>query len=140
MKTLCTLILSVLLISLSSCDYYSKKPECTNKDSFFDNNDPMTETYQEKVKDVLKITIPEDFRYFFKTFTGDNNEYLMVNMRNDEYCFDAKILVENWDKLAGMRKKNGKSYPEELYNLKWKLEKSGESENIVYLDMNKIID
>ncbi len=140
MKTLTKLFLSVFIISLTSCNHFKDKPECINKDSFFDNNDPMTETYQEKVKEVLKITTPNDFRYFFVTFTGDNNEYLMVNMRNNEYCFDAKILVENWDKLAGMREKKGRSYPEELHNLKWKLEKSGGSENIVYLDMNKIID
>lgn len=140
MKNLTTLILSFLLLSLSSCDYVSEKPEYTNKDSYFDKNDPMTKTYQDKVKEVLKNTTADDFRYFFKTFTGDSNEYLIVNMRNDEYCFDAKMLVKNWDKLAGMRGKNGKSYPEELYNLKWELEKSGESENLVYLDMNKIID
>lgn len=140
MKTLTKLVLSVLIISLSSCSYLKDKPECSNKDKFFDNNDPLTELYQDKVKEVLRARTADDFRYFFKTFTGDNNEFLMVNMRNDDYCFDAKILVRNWDKLAGMRAKNGTSYPEELYNLKWKLEKSGELENIIYLDMNKVID
>lgn len=61
-------------------------------------------------------------------------------MRNDKYCFDAKLLVENWDKLVGMREKNGQSYPEELYNLDWSLEKPNEDEILFYVDMNTIID
>lgn len=140
MKTSTNLLFTILLICLTSCNYFSAKPECNNMDKFFDENDPMTEEYQLKVIEVLKLNSPVDFRYFFKTFSGESNEFLIVNMRNDEYCFDAKILVKNWGKLAGMREKNGQSYPEKLYNLDWSLEKPNEDEILVYVDMNTIID
>lgn len=65
---------------------------------------------------------------------------MMVNMRNDSRCFDARMLVTNWDKLEGMRRTNGLSYPEELYNVTWELKESSESDELVFLDMNSIID
>ncbi len=122
------------------CDFpehfFSKKPECVNADQYFGSHTSLTEEYQKKVRDVLKNSTPENFRYFFLSFIGEQKNYMMVNVRNDRYCFDAKILVNNWDKLAGMRRTNGKSYPTELYDLTWVIK----NEEIVFIAMHNIID
>ena len=43
-------------------------------------------------------------------------------------------------KLAGMKRTNGVSYPEELYDLKWSLETLNGKPVILYHDMHRIID
>jgi hypothetical protein len=136
MKNYITLLLGfAILISCSA-----PRPECVNKEKYFDTNTYESQEYQNKVINILHNDSPEYYRYFFVTFTGDDNDYLVVNMRNDKNCFDAKILVTDWTKLAGMRKVNGKAYPKELHDLTWSLIRTKESWKILYGDMRTIRD
>jgi hypothetical protein len=139
-RTTKILLLFYFVALLQSCSYFSKKPDCVNSDPFFDSGISLSEEYQQRVRDILEDTSPDKFRYFFVTFDGKDREYLVVNMRNDQYCFDARLVVSNWDKLAGMRAVNGKSYPEELHNLKWEISDVGGKEEINFIDMNPIVD
>jgi hypothetical protein len=90
---------------------------------------------------MLQHKKPLDFRYFFKRFESEGNiTFMIINFRNSEFCFDVKMLVNKWDKLAGMKRTNGVSYPKELIDLQWKV-KSINGVNVVeYMDMRKIID
>ena len=130
------LIFIITLISFSSCDfpehYFTPEPECISQ-----NTDDLKNANQKTLIEKLENKTPNDFRYFFKTFEEEGNQIFMItNFRNDESCFDIKILVDRWDKLAGMKRTNRKSYPKELFDLKWKIEES----TIKYIDMHKIID
>lgn len=87
---------------------------------------------------ILEESKPKDFRYYFMTFLAEGNtEYMLIQFRNEEYCIDVKLRVQNWEKLKGMKKVNGKSYPKELYDLQWTIGSAG---SINYVDMNPIID
>lgn len=131
-------LFAVLLIS--SCELMPPPPECVETDPFEDL-DPNSNEYQSAAIFHLEVSQPESFRYFFKTFVEEKaGTYMWLNFRNDTQCFDVKMLVEKWDKLAGMRKVNGKSYPKELVNLKWTIETIEGNKTVVYQEMNTIID
>ncbi len=137
---------SICLFSLfESCDfpkhYFEPKPDCLNSLDYFNTADPRTPAYQSKALDLLRKHKPHDFRYFFKTFIEEGqNVYMITNFRNMEHCFDVKVLVQNWDKLTGMRRANGKSYPNELYDLEWTIISNNGKQEVLYHDMHDIID
>lgn len=142
-----TLLATLVLLTFSSCDlpehYFEPKPECHNSLDFFDTNaaDAQSTAYQTKAINLLRDKKPHQFRYFFKTFLEEKrNTYMLTNFRNEVHCFDVKILVEDWTKLAGMRRTNGKSYPKELYNLKWEITNINGKQEVLYIDMHDIID
>jgi len=140
MKNQQILILIITLISIGSCDfpeyYFTSEPECKSE-----NTDDLKEENQKILIEQLKSKTPSDFRYYFKTFEEEgNNTFMITNFRNEDSCFDIKILVEKWDKLAGMKRTNGYSYPKELFDLKWELIMNNEKEIVKYIDMHKIID
>ena len=129
-----------MLIFIPSCDfpehYFKSEPECKS-----DTSNDLKEENQKLSVAKLKDKAPTDYRYFFKTFQEEGiNTFMITNFRNDESCFDVKVLVDKWDKLAGMKRTNGKSYPRELYDLKWEIKSINGSETVKYIDMHKIID
>ena len=126
--------LVVLLIGLSlySCDfpdyYWKKMPEC--KVEIAVNHVSYLERYR-----------PEDFRYSFITFIQEDEEIIMhTKFVSENGCITVPILVEKWDKLEGMLKANGESYPKELYKLHWSLQDRDGRTFVVYEDMHRIID
>ncbi len=120
--------------------YFSEKPACF-EDPALQGIPTGSGEYMDRVLAILTVSEPSDFRYFFETFesSGQDN-YLVVNLRNGKHCFDARMLVDRWDKLEGMKRTNGLSYPEELYGLKWKIAERNGRREIIYLDMRDIID
>lgn len=121
--------------------YFSSKPTCNSDDPIFEEQTYDSEDYQNKVLQILATSTPEQFRYFRKTFLFENGaDYLVTNFRNDLLCFDVKMRLADLGKLAGMKRTNGRSYPLELYDLKWSLEKRNGKTEIVYIDMHRIID
>ncbi len=126
-----------VVLGICSCELYGPVPECVTPTEISQLN-YADKVYVERVTSYLKKSNPSDYRYFFKTFLeGDNQTMMLTNFRNDSTCFDVLILVEDWSKLGGMRKVNGKSYPKELRKLEWRIT---ENNVIVYHDMGRIID
>jgi len=139
------IILGLLLFSIVACDfpehYFTPQPECVHKIEFSNAPNSESEAYQTLILEHVKDKNPENFRYFFKTFIDENNAtYMMVNFRSDDMCFDIKMLVQKWDKMAGMKRVNGRAYPPELYDLKWEVRIVDGKARVVYIDMHKIID
>ena len=130
----------LLCLMLHSCELNPPPPKCIESEEF-NVEESYSDAYQAKVLSLIETALPHDFRYFFKTFFEENNKtYMMLNFRNKWHCFDVKVLVNNWDKLGGMRKVNGKAYPKELVKLKWSIEEIDGKKEVVYKDMNTIID
>ncbi len=103
--------------------------------------DLTPEAYEQTVLSTLANKKPSDFRYFFQTFLQqDGNDYLVVNIRNKNLCFNAKMRIEKWDKLSSMKRTNGVSYPKELYDLDWKIEQRKGHDELIYKNMHVIID
>jgi hypothetical protein len=147
-KSLIFSLLGITVLSLAAFislpkAYFQPKPACTHavSENLLHATNTFTPEYQKEVRSILETNKPGDFRYFFKTFLqqGETN-YILVNLRNDQYCFDALMMVDRWDKLGGMKRTNGVSYPEEIYELKWKIAEKNGKQLIVYQDMHPIID
>ena len=136
------MIFPLLLVGFLICrfvifvpkNYWKAPPECSNPQTF-DYDRPGT-IHLSTLHEELKSKSPEDYRYFFKTFLEEDKIYMVVNFRNEQECFDVKMLVDKWDKLAGMRWANGKSYPKELHDLEWTVKNN----EITYVDMHDIIE
>lgn len=134
-----------LLLLLMACDFpehfFSQPPKCIQHASFSKFDDANNPTYQKLVVEKLEDRTPKEFRYFFKTFLTENQQiYMLTNFRNKNNCFDVKLKVDTLGKLAGMYRVNGKSYPNELYNLKWTKRGTHEQTELIYIDMHDIID
>lgn len=130
----------LLIFSFCSCDlpkhYFSSAPECNS-----DTTNDLDQENQQLLINKLKNKTPEDYRYFFKTFKEEEKFiYMITNFRSNESCFNVKILVDKWDKLAGMKRTNGHSYPIELYDLTWEIKSITGKETVRYIDMHRIID
>ena len=133
-------LIGTLLCFLYSCELNGPPPKCVES-TRFNHLDPNSAEYEKEVHSLLEFSLPGDYRYFFKTFFDRNDStYMKVNFRTTDFCFDVDMLVENWDKLGGMKKVNGKSYPSELNNLKWLIQEHDGQKIVVYIDMDTIID
>jgi len=135
----------IFLSTFNSCDfpehYFEPKPECNNSVDYFNTADSGSPEYQAMAISILRDHQPAYFRYFFKTFLDEQqNVYMLMNFRGKEHCFEIKVLVDNWDKLNGMYHANGKSYPNELYDLEWSIITVNGKQEVYYIDMHDIID
>ena len=106
MKIITLLLINLLVFSLISCDlpdhYFDATPACITE-----NSADLTIENQLELIASLRKKQPNDFRYFFKTFIEEERHtYMITNFRNEVACFDMKILVDKWDKLAGMKRTN----------------------------------
>lgn len=135
-----TIFIILVTLAISGCELNSPKPNC-NIPTVLAELEFGTDEYKAITAQYMRTSKPEDYRYFFKNFhENDNQTFMTTNFRNATKCFDIDILVDDSEKLAGMKRTNGVSYPSELINLKWKiLEKDGNI-TIVYEDMNWIQD
>jgi len=125
---------------LTSCELMPPPPDCVISIEF-ENLPPGSKAYISEVMLLLEKTGPEDYRYFFITFLEEKEgTFMLVNFRNEKSCFDVKMYVDKWDKLAGMKKVNGKAYPKELVNLQWYIKDNNGVQSLVYQEMNTIID
>jgi hypothetical protein len=119
-------------------NYFSDVPECR---ALTVVGDELSTANQQRFRDLLEAQSPQDFRYFFQTFLEENGHtYMVTNFRNEAACFNVKMLVTQWNKLGGMLRTNGQSYPEELYGLQWEIKRVNGAEEVVYADMRSIID
>ncbi|MFK7808145.1 MAG: hypothetical protein AB8F74_10135 [Saprospiraceae bacterium] len=131
------LLITTLIIANNFPEHYFKaKLECVSN-----SDNDLQPAVQQQLITQLKSKQPSDFRYFFKTFDEEGEQTFMItSFRNEATCFNVKVLVEQWNKLGGMRRTNGKAYPKELYDLKWEVKEIDGKEVVYYLDMHRIID
>ncbi len=140
-----SILFILVLVGFTTCDlpehYFESAPECVEQTQFADLGEPTSPDYQAQVLSLLETKVTSDFRYFFKTFLEeDGKSYMLTNFRNKEACFDVKVLVERWDKLAGMKRTNGDYYPNELHDVQWEIQEAEGKRQVIYIDMHRIID
>ena len=137
------LLLLLLLRGSTACDlpehYFAEVPVCQQTPEGVEGDSLLSDKNQRVFRELLKNQSPKDYRYFFRTFL-EAEPWLVVEFRSDSLCFPIKLRVEKWDKLGGMRRTNGRSYPRELYDLRWTIESRNGREVVLYQDMHRIID
>jgi hypothetical protein len=136
--------LSILKITLISC--IVALTACNNvkvntSDSVFEKFSPTTKEYKNELATKLKSN-PEGLLYTFNKFVeNDGKEYLDIQVRGDDFEATGLVLVNNWNKLEGIRRTKGQSYETaELRGLKLVIQENPLGANLVYNDLEKIVD
>lgn len=102
---------------------------------------PATREYKDELATRLK-TNPESLHYTFNKFVENNgNEYLDIQIKGENFKATGLVLVMNWHKLERIKATKGKGYSgAELKGLKLNIEENSSGANLVYKDLEKIVD
>lgn len=126
-------------------DVFTEKLDCIkgadNQFIGYSDTNYFEDSYQEKARELLLNKSIAEYRYIFQTFVDEGPKtYMYVKFIGQSGCFTAKMLVNKWDRLEGIKRTNGVSWPSELYDLEWVVEDINGVEELIYVDMHKIID
>ena len=136
--------LSILKITLFSC--ILTLTACDNakegtSNSVFEKFSPTTKEYKNELATKLKSN-PQGLHYTFNKFVENNGkEYLDIQVKGNDFKATALVLVNNWNKIEGIKRTKGQSYSgAELKGLKLDIEENATGSNLVYNDLEKIVD
>lgn len=138
MKRIKNIALSALLITVVSCGK-TEKPKKTGYD--FENEDPKSEIYKEKLADYIK-THKDGLSYYFDGYTNkDGQHYVDLTIEGD---INAKTVIKvnkPEGELADIIKVEGKSYHgAEFKNLQLDFIKDSLNSEFIYIGSDDIVD
>lgn len=130
-----TLIFCV--IALAACNNASTN----TSNSVFEKFSPTTKEYKNELATKVKSN-PKGLQYTFKKLVeNDGKDYLDVEVIGNNFKATGLVLVNSWNKLEGIKRTKGKSYSgAEMRGLKLDIEENSSGANLVYNDLEKIID
>lgn len=138
MKQAILISFSIVLI-LSACD----KPDCESANPIFSEYGPSSPEYKKELITQLKSMSAEELSYWFEGYVEeDGKEYLQVNIQRDDICAQGLVKVETWtEEIANIKRVKGKSYRgAKLRGLSFTIEESSDGMELVYKDLERIID
>ncbi|MEO0585031.1 MAG: hypothetical protein AAF135_22655 [Bacteroidota bacterium] len=122
-------------------EYFLPVPDCEVTSEHALLSDPGSLIYQENARRILSQHQPQDFRYFFENFEiAGPHEYVMMNVRNDEYCFSIRMRIMHWGNLTPLLSKSSYRYSRELLRVKWKILDEGGKQEVYFIEMHELID
>jgi len=136
LSTLKNTLISCIL-AFTACN--NAKDNTSN--SIFEKFSPATKEYKNELATKLKSN-PVELHYTFNKLVENNGkEYLDVEIKGNDFKATGLILVNNWTKLEGIKKTKGLSYSgAELRGLKLNIEESPAGANLIYNDLEEIVD
>ena len=125
------------IVALTACT--NVKDDTSN--SVFKQFSPTTKEYKNELAAKLKSN-PTELHYTFnKLVEKDGKEYLDIEVKGDDFKAIGHVLVNNWRKLEGIKRTKGQSYSgAELRGLKLDIEEHSSGANLIYNDVEKIVD
>jgi len=95
----------------------------------------------ELIKQINKFG-QENLSYWFDSYIKKNDkEYIVVHIQNQSLCVKGMVLVNDWNKIAGIKKKEGKGYVgAKLKGLTFNIQKDGNKIELIYKDIVRIVD
>lgn len=135
---------NLIIISLSailatiSCD----RPNCENKNPIFDKYDVNSTEYKMELINQINSFGQENLNYWFDSYMKENEkEYIVVNIQNKYLCAKGMIMVNDWNKIEGIKKTKGKGYVgAKLKGLTFNIEKDVNTIELIYKDIIRIVD
>jgi hypothetical protein len=127
-----------VILTVESCD----RSICDNKNPIFDKYDINSFEYKtELIKQIEKIG-QKNLSYWFESYTKENEkEYIIINIQNDSLCAKGKILVNDWNKIEGIKRTKGQSYVGvKLKGLTFNIENDSNKIELIYKDITQIVD
>lgn len=131
------LFLIVLLSTMNSCD----RPDCENQNPIFDEYAMDSNEYKLELWKQINIIGQDELRYWFDKYVMEaKNEFLIVNIQNDDLCAKGKILVKDWGRFRGLKTKKKGYGGAELKGFRFKLEENQDHFEFVFQDLDEIWD
>ncbi len=132
------LVISLMILIVVSCN----RPNCENKNLIFDKYDIDSEEYKTELLNQIEKYGQKNLTYWFDSYIKENgNEYIIVNIQNHALCAKGKIQVNDWNKIEGIKTTQGKGYVgAKLKGLTFDVEKKSNKTELIYKDINRIVD
>ncbi|MCG6187000.1 hypothetical protein [Maribellus maritimus] len=133
-------IISLLVVCLSLV--YCDRPQCTNNNPIFEQNQPDSKIYKEELARKLKEVDQTKLRYWLQKYEEKNGkEYLYFYVQGDGLCAKIMLTMNNWERLEDLRKKKGVTYRGAKFtNLKYEIRQSAGNTEFIYKSYREIID
>ena len=131
------MILFVILAAVS-CN----SSNCENKNSIFDKYDINSNEYKKELISEIEKLGAQNLTYKFDSYVEKNGkEFIIVNIQNKHICAKGIIRIDNWNKLEGIKRTEGKGYVgAKLKGLTFKIEEKSNKYELVLTDIKRIID
>ena len=96
-------------------------------------------------KNALAAQIKSNFNNLTYTFNQiveqNGKDYLAIAVQGPDFNATTLVLVSNWNKLEGIKRTNGVSYSGvELRGLQLAIEENPSGANLIYKDLESIVD
>ena len=133
-----TKIFSLLFLCII---FISCRHECNNKNLVFENYAPESTEYKTEVVKQINLIGADNLSYYYDSYTKKaKQEYIAVNIEGDSICAKGILLVKDWSKLGDLRREISGYEGVELKGLRLNLEKDSISSNLIFKDLDNIID
>lgn len=134
------MLLTLILLGTfsSACD----RPECTNTNLIFEQNEPNSQIYKNELAQQLNVVDRNKLRYWLKKYEKqDAVEYLYFNIQGDSLCAEMMLTVNEWERLEGVQQKRGHSYiGAEFTRLEFDIQQDTLQTAFIYQNFGRIID
>lgn len=136
-KTHNLFLLLVIIVFTSACD----RPECKNTNAIFDQFTLDKKEYKSELAKQMQSVGAENLTYWFdKYLKKDDKEFIVIHIQGEGICAKGEILVNDWNKIEGMRREHAGYRGAELEGLKIAMEEGSSGTNFIFKDIDKIID
>lgn len=130
------LLLATLIFS-NSCD----KPGCKNTNPIFDKFMFTTKEYKSELAKQIESIGTRNLSFWFnKYLKKSGEEFILINIQGEKLCAKSEIKVNDWSKISGMRKEINGYRGAELKGLKLEIEQDSTGTNLIYKNVDTIID
>lgn len=129
--------LIVITACLTACNFISDN----TSNSVFTNSSPTSLEYKNELAAKLKSN-SNAFTYTFNKYLQENDkEYLDVKVKSNEFQAPLLVLVNNWNKLEGIKRTKGLGCSgAELKGLQLDIQQTDSGAVFIYKDLEQIID
>jgi hypothetical protein len=130
-------ILFIPIILAFACD----RPECTNTNPIFDQNEPASNAYKKELVHQIEAIGKSEISYYIAGFEERNNSnYLVLNVQGGDLCAIGYFEIRDPLKLEVLIKTKAVGYRgAEIKGFEFTIENE-ENIELVYSSLDRIID
>ncbi len=134
--------ISVGVLSFMLCACAFTEPHCENTNPVFRSEPYEADVYKIELARLLRNANAADFKYYLSGFLRPGTEELLiVNIHGADFCAMAAVHVDDWGKLADIRRTSGRGYRgAELQGLKINVKEDAGKVTFVYADVEAVVD
>lgn len=125
------------VIAITACNNTKVNPA----NSVFAQFAPATKEYKNALAAQIKSNVG-NLTYTFNQMVEENGkDYLAIAVQGPDFNATTLILVNNWNKLEGIKRTKGISYSgAQLRGLQLAIEENPSGANLIYKDLESIVD